>query len=128
MKIKAEDFYEAIGAELEEYAGEVTAAVNKVIRKAARVCKDEIVERAPERTGDYKQSWRVTTLYKGPGGYRLSVNSKRYQLTHLLEDGHAKRNGGRVEGRPHIAPAARRMENELPENLEKAIGKLNGTG
>ncbi len=128
MKIKTEDFYKAVGLELEEYAGEVTEAVKKVVRKTARQCKKDIEERAPVRFGTYKESWRVTNRYDGTGGIRMSVNSKQYQLTHLLENPHAKRNGGRTEGIPHIGPAAQRVEKELPENLKKAIGKLNGTG
>lgn len=123
MKIRTDDFYKAIGAELEEYSAEVSEAVKETVKAEARACKKEIVERSPVRFGHYKKGWRVSTLYDGPGGVRVSVNNKEYQLTHLLENGHANVKGGRVDGIPHIAPAAERVRRELPEKLRKAIGE-----
>mgnify|MGYP007105691987 FL=1 len=52
----------------------------------------------------------------------MVVHSKnRYQLVHLLEYGHAKRNGGRVEGKSHIAPAEQQGIRQLQEEIERAL-------
>ena len=53
---------------------------------------------------------------------KMVVHSKnRYQLAHLLEYGHAKRNGGRVEGKAHIAPAEQHGIRQLQEEIERAL-------
>ena len=52
----------------------------------------------------------------------MIYNKDHYQLTHLLERGHAKRSGGRVEGRPHILPAEERAKNAFIVRIKEVVG------
>lgn len=45
------------------------------------------------------------------------LNKKRYYITHLLEKGHRKANGGYVAARPHIA----KVEAEAIDTLVEGI-------
>jgi hypothetical protein len=64
----------------------------------------------------------ATKQEKSSQSLQMVVHSKdRYQLTHLLEKGHAKRGGGRVAARPHIAPAEQEGVELLQSLIEKAL-------
>ena len=61
---------------------------------------------SPKKTGQYAAGWtmeRIRGGIMGEEGYRVK-NEDHYELTHLLEKGHAKVNGGRVRARVHIRP------------------------
>ena len=91
---------------LTEYADLADTAMKKTVRKTAKSVKDEISANAPKRTGAYSKSWTAKKTKENSHSLEMTVHSKnRYQLAHLLEKGHAKRGGGRVSGKPHIAPA-----------------------
>ena len=45
----------------------------------------------------------------------------RAMIAHLIENGHAKRNGGRVMGQPHIKGAEEAAEKQLLDDIERAL-------
>lgn len=101
-----DDMADEIMKGLTEYADLADTAMKKAVRKTATSVKKEISENAPKDTGAYAKSWATKKVSENSHSLQMTVHSKnRYQLAHLLEKGHAKRNGGRVAGRPHIAPA-----------------------
>ena len=89
------------------------------VAEALEVPVDKLV---PDRLQVHKSSWVATKQEKSSQSLQMVVHSKdRYQLTHLLEKGHAKRGGGRVAARPHIAPAEQEGVELLQSLIEKAL-------
>lgn len=71
---------------------------------------------------DNTKSWTAKKVRETSQTLTMVVHSKnRYQLAHLLEYGHAKRNGGRVEGKAHIAPAEQHGIRQLQEEIERVL-------
>jgi hypothetical protein len=110
---------------LEEYAKLATDVLKKEIQKAGKTAKTQIEQTAPRRTGKYAKSWAVKKTSETSNSLEVTVHSKtRYALAHLLENGHAKRGGGRVAAIPHIAPAEEAAVQSLERNIETALGRL----
>lgn len=107
---------------LTEYSDLAETEMKKAVRKTATSVKKEISANAPKRTGKYAKSWTSKKTKETSHSLEMTVHSKnRYQLAHLLEKGHAKRGGGRVSGRPHIAPAEESGVQMLENLIEEAL-------
>ena len=107
---------------LEEYAELAADVLKKEIQEAGKTAKKQIEQTAPRRTGRYAKSWAVKKVSETSNSLEVTVHSKnRYMLTHLLENGHAKRGGGRVRAIPHIKPAEEHGIEQLESDLAKAL-------
>ena len=108
---------------LNEYARLATEDMKEAVRSAGKTVRKEIKGNAPKDTEEYGKSWRVKTVRETSQTLAVVVHSKnRYQLAHLLEYGHALRNGGRYEGEVHIAPAEELGIRQLQKEIERALG------
>ena len=124
MKIGISELSDAVREQLEGYRDVAIDAMNEAVKDAGDTVKKEIAANAPQRTGAYAKSWKVSETAHTALGVQVTVHSpSRYRIAHLLEHGHAKRGGGRVEARPHIAQAEEAGEKKLVEDLEKALGE-----
>ncbi|MDE5885832.1 MAG: HK97 gp10 family phage protein [Oscillospiraceae bacterium] len=120
--ISIDDMAEEIMDGLQEYSELADSAMKKAVQKTASQVRKEISENAPERTGKYGKSWTTKKVAEKSHSLQIVVHSKnRYQIAHLLENGHAKRNGGRVEAQPHIAPAEKHGSENFDELLKKYL-------
>ena len=124
-KVSIEEMADAIMEDLQEYADAASIDVKAAVRKSANTVKRQIGEKAPVgKTGRYAKSWRVKTTEENSQKLIQTVHSpKRYMLAHLLEKGHAKRNGGRTRAIPHIAPAEQAGVEQLETLIRRALEK-----
>ena len=120
--IEVDRLAKAVSDQLKEYS-ELTADVMKTaVKKAGNTVKKDIGENAPRKSGDYAKSWRTKKTRESTNELEVTVYSpSRYMLAHLLEHGHAKRNGGRVQAIPHIAPAEEKGMEQLEEDIERSL-------
>lgn len=121
-RIRIDQLASEVMAGLTEYADLATEDMKKAVKKAGATVRKEIQANAPKDTGDYAKSWSVKNMKETANSLEVAVHSRnRYQLAHLLEFGHAKRGGGRVPGKAHIAPAEEKGVQELEQEIQKAL-------
>jgi len=124
--IKIDNLVDAIMEVLEDYSKEVTENLKEDVKQVAKECMQDIKRNAPKDSGAYRKSWKVKKAYESANDIRVVIHSaKHYRLTHLLEHGHAKVGGGRVEGKPHIGPAKQRAEAKLIKKVKVNISGGN---
>lgn len=121
-RVRIDQLAAAVMEGLTEYADLATEDMKKAVKKAGATVRKEIQANAPKDTGDYAKSWSVKNMKETSSSLEVAVHSRnRYQLAHLLEFGHAKRGGGRVPGKAHIAPAEEKGVRELEQEIRKAL-------
>lgn len=121
-RVRIDQLAAAVMEGLAEYADLAADELKAAVKKAGDSVKKDIQANAPKDTGAYAKSWSVKNVKETSNSIELVVHSRnRYQLSHLLEFGHAKRGGGRVPGKAHIAPAEERAGRTLEQEIEKAL-------
>lgn len=125
-KINIDRLSMAVMNELAAYEKVTEEAVTRAVTKTAKETAEEISNRARENfKGDkYWRSWKYKRDPNLRGKYKMSMvvySEKHYRLTHLLENGHAKVNGGRVYGRPHIIDGEELARRNLVKNIEEEM-------
>lgn len=106
---------------VKDYTDDVQEAVDKEVRSTATKVKREIKQDSPRDSGEYADGWSRKTSRKGGNTTVTIYNKEKPSLTHLLEFGHAKVNGGRVAGMPHIQPAYDKFVPIMEKNIEQII-------
>lgn len=123
MATSVDNLASELAEAMAEYSDEVMDHVKGAVRETARECVKVLRATSPQRSGRYAKGWKARSAYDGRFDVRMEVyNKPDYQLTHLLEHGHANFNGGgRTPGQPHIAPAEEQAAQMLGKKVELAI-------
>ena len=122
-KISIDKLADELAKELSKYSQEVIEKVNISSDRVGKAAVKQLRQTSPKKTGKYAKSWTMSTEKEIGQPHKRIIHAKapHYRLTHLLEHGHAKRGGGRVEGRPHIRPAEEEVIREFTREVEEVI-------
>lgn len=123
MSVSVDQLSEEVRTTLDNY--------NKVViegtKKKAKECMDRLVKEtkatAPKRRPRYVNqiSSKQTRNDNFGAEYTWYVKGSEYRLSHLLENGHAKKNGGRVAGTNFIKNASDPILDEYVTAVEEIL-------
>lgn len=123
--IKIEALGDAIQDELAKYHRHVTDRVNVESEETAKALVKKTKATAPKRKkgGAYRRAigYEERTNALGVKTFVWGAKGKHARLTHLLVHGHAKANGGRVDGDPFLHNALDELAPEYERKVQEAI-------
>lgn len=108
---------------LNGYTDDIKKALNTEAEAVAKSTAEKLKSSSPKRKAKYASGWGIERQSKGLGSSFVVRNKKYYRLTHLLEKGHALKNGGRTKAQPHIKPAEEQAIKEYYDRVKGWISK-----
>lgn len=122
--IKPEALGKAITEQLTLYHEDIIEKVNAAGEKAVKELVNQTKKTAPKRSGNFRKA--ITSVEKenpatGDKEFTWGAKAPHHRLTHLLVNGHAKQNGGRVPGDPFLENALAQVMPEYEKDVEEAI-------
>ena len=127
--VKIEDLSNAIGKELEIYDRDIAQKIKRQAVRSIKQCVETTKLTAPvgKRTKHYRDdiAWRTLEDTYRKTVVQWYVKTPNYRLSHLLNNGHATKNGGRVEGTNFITRAHDETVREYEKEIEDIIKNAN---
>lgn len=120
-KISIDDLAKTIESEVRNWTKDVVDDIDDIKKDITKNGVKQLRESSPKRTGDYAKNWTSQKLKNGD--QVIYQKAPTYRLTHLLENGHAKRNGGRVSPKVHIAPVEEELLSNYISRVEKRLSQ-----
>ena len=124
--IKTEELESTLKQYLNEYEENIEEDVKETTNTITKEAVKEIKKTSPRRKGSrknpYYKGWTKQVAKQNKGKYTVKIHNKtNYQLTHLLEFGHATRNGKRTKAIPHVRPLEEKYNKLYEEKLTTVI-------
>ena len=122
-KVTMEQLPGAIKEILEQYEGEINRFLPEITEEVGKTGVKALRTSAKQKFNGkkYAGGWRSVSERNRYGATVTIYNGRLPGLPHLLEHGHAKRGGGRVDGRAHIAPVEEKLVTDFEKKVEHDI-------
>lgn len=125
IKVQLDHLADAITQELTLYETSVNQAIRKLTDKSMRQLVTETKATAPvgNRKKHYRDSIASRVSKDSVYGYEKQwyVKGSDYRLSHLLNNGHQLRDGGRYEGTQFITKASVSVITDYEEAIEEVL-------
>lgn len=122
-KIGINEFRSAVNEILEEYGAAAKEAVEAGCSETAKDASKKLQSAGKFKGGkEYRKGWTSKVEQTRLGAVAVVYNKTKPGLSHLLEFGHALRDGGRSTAFNFIAPIDAELGDELIENIERRLG------
>lgn len=115
-----DQFAASIEKILAKYQEDIQGNVNDIVKEMSKKGAQAVRKQASSMfkgSGEYASGWTSKAETGRISAQGVIYNSAVPGLPHLLEKGHALRQGGRTQGKPHIAP----VEEELVREFEQKV-------
>ena len=136
--INIDQLADEISRIFDEYQSEIMKGIDTSSASVANKAVKTLKKTSPVRTsqkerkysgsgksykaGSYAKGWTVEKEQEFAESPHYTVHNKtHYQLTHLLENGHVTRNGGRTRKYPHIKQVEEQVIDEYEQAVEEVI-------
>ncbi len=122
--IKAADLGKAIEQELTTYHKDVIKRVNLASLNAVKALVSRTKATAQKKSGAFRRAITYKEAEQTASGdktYVWGAKAPEHRKTHLLVNGHAKVNGGRVPGDPFLANALAEVLPGYVEEVKEAV-------
>lgn len=133
-KVGVLDVSSAVHELLAQYGDQVNEVVDESMKTVAEEAESELkqVSRFSSKghpSGDYSKDWDMTFEASRTSWKYTVYNVAHYQLTHLLESGHAKflwgrEAGGQVQGFEHIKPVNDKAQERIVQEITERITNI----
>ena len=124
--VRIDDLSDVIMSELMKYSEVTREQFEKIARDVAKEGAKRLKTTSPRgrgsKKGHYADGWTVTAQKSGVNEFSFVIhNKKKPGLTHLLENGHQLRSGGRARAFPHIEQVETWCMQEYEKRIEAEL-------
>ena len=121
-KVSPADLRAAVDDILNDYFDDVAEASDIAVTKTAEEAVSKLKSAKPGfKDKKYSKGWTKKIVRHRLYSEAIVYNKTQGHLTHLLEFGHALRNGGRADSFPHIAPVNDEVPDIFAEEFSAAL-------